>query len=422
VSGRATDAGRKLPADEPLPFDAAVELVRRCVAPLPVEEVPLSEALGRVLAADVVATHAVPPFENSAVDGYAVCAADVTGATPASPVQLAVVGDSVAGGAVPSAMHPGQAVRIMTGAPVPPGADAIVMLEWTESTPALVRVHRPAEPGRFVRRVGEDVAKGETVLARGSSLGPAALGLLASLGRSRVSAYRRPRVGVLATGDELLDVDEELHPGKIRSSNNWTLAGQVHEAGGVVRDLGIARDDRADLAARLAGVTGLDVLITSGGVSVGDRDEVQAVLVELGLERLFWRVASSPGKPLLFGRLGRTLVFGVPGNPVSSMVAFENFVRPTLRRLQGDRRPERLRVRARLDGELTGPKDRRHFARVRLRWSDNGFRVAEVRPHGSGNLRSMVNANALAVLPEGRDRAEAGAWVDVMVISDPDAA
>jgi molybdopterin molybdotransferase len=194
----------------------------------------------------------------------------------------------------------------------------------------------------------------------------------------------------------------------------------VREAGAEVRDLGLVRDDRDELATRLAGASGLDALITTGGVSVGDRDEVQSVLVELGFERVFWRVASSPGKPLLFGRMGGTRVFGLPGNPVSSLVVFENFVRPVLRRMEGDRRPERLRVRARLDGELRGPEDRRHFARVRLRWSGDGFRIAEVRPHGSGNLRSMVNANALAVLPEGCGRANDGDRLEVLVLGEPD--
>ncbi|MGQ0721461.1 MAG: molybdopterin molybdotransferase MoeA [Candidatus Eiseniibacteriota bacterium] len=413
---------KRLHADTPLPFDEAAKLVRGEVVALPAEEVELALAQGRVLAADVVAPHPVPPFENSTVDGYAVRAADVTGASTEHPVELEVLGDSVAGGPPAAALRPGAAVRIMTGAPIPPGADAVVMLEWTQFARDRVRVERPVEPGRAVRRIGEDVAAGAVVLERGTRLGPAAVGMLASLGRERVSVHRRPVVGVLATGDELLAVGDELRPGKIRSSNDWTLRGLVRDAGAEVRDLGLARDDRADLAARLAATAGLDVLITSGGVSVGDRDEVQAVLLDLGFERVFWRVASSPGKPLLFGRLHGALVFGLPGNPVSSMVAFENFVRPALRALEGDRRPGRPRVRARLDGDLRGPEDRRHFARVRLRWSDGGFRIREVGPHGSGNLRSMVEANALAVLPEGCGRASAGEELEVIVLADPDGA
>jgi molybdopterin molybdotransferase len=413
---------KRLRADRPLPFDEAEKLVRAQVVVLPAEEEELGRAYGRVLAADVIAPHPIPPFENSTVDGYAVRATDVAGASAKHPVELEVLGDSVAGGPQTEALRPGTAIRIMTGAAIPPGADAVVMLEWTEFARDRVRVERGVEPGRSIRRVGEDVAAGAVVLERGTRLGPAAVGMLASLGRERVSVHRRPIVGVLATGDELLAVGEELRPGKIRSSNDWTLRGLVREAGAEVRDLGLVRDDPAELAARLSASEGLDVLITSGGVSVGDRDEVQAVLLGLGFERAFWRVASSPGKPLLFGRLHGTLVFGLPGNPVSSMVAFENFVRPAIRALEGDRRPDRLRVRARLDGELRGPDDRRHFARVRLRWSEGGFRISEVGPHGSGNLRSMVNANALAVLPEGRGHAKAGEELEVIVLGDPDGA
>jgi molybdopterin molybdotransferase len=412
---------RRLIVEPPIPFARAVELVRERTPRLPREEVPLAEAAGRVLAADFAAPHPVPPFENSTVDGYAVRAADVAGATAEWPVRLDVVGDVGAGEPGSIRVRSGTAVRIMTGAPLPPGADAVVMLEWTAFTTGTVRVERAVDPGRFIRRVGEDVAAGDVVLAEGSRLGSAAVGVLASLGGARVAVRRRPEVAVLATGDELLDVEEELTPGKIRSSNSWTLAGQAREAGAVVRDLGIARDDPADLAARLERARGCDVLLTSGGVSVGDRDHVRHVLRELGLEEVFWRVAASPGKPLLFGTLGSTLVFGVPGNPVSSMVVFENFVRPALRRMQGDPRPDRPRVQAVLEQAVSGPADRRHFARVRLSWGPGGFRAGEVRPHGSGNLRSMVHANALAVLPEGRDRADAGEAVEVVLLGEPDA-
>jgi molybdopterin molybdotransferase len=412
--------GTRLVADAPISFDEADARVRGEAHALPAETVALADAHGRVLAADIAAPHPVPHFENSTVDGYAVRAADVAGASPDRPVELSVAGEVMAGDAGRATLAPGTALRIMTGAPVPPGADAVVMLEWTEFTPGRVRVEREVEPGRFVRRVGEDIREGDMVLAAGTRIGAAELGVLASLGRTSFPAHRRPRVAVLATGDELLEAHEPLAPGRIRSSNSWTLAAQAREAGAEVRDLGIARDDPADLARRLREGAGADVILTSGGVSVGDRDHVQSVLGGLGFHRIFWRVDASPGKPLLFGKLGSSLVFGVPGNPVSSMVSFENFVRPLLRRLEGDARPGRPRVRAVLSDPVRGPRDRRHFARVRLAWGRDGFIAAEVRPHGSGNLRSMAGANALAVLPEGIDRLERGETAEVMMLGEPD--
>jgi molybdopterin molybdotransferase len=354
------------------------------------------------------------------VDGFAVRAADLAGATAEHPVELRVVATIPAGDPGERTVGPGEAARIMTGAPLPPGADAVVMLEWTSWSEDRVRVERETDAGAAVRRPGEDVDRGEIVLEAGRTLGPAALGVLASVGCARPAVYPRPQVAVLVTGDELLGIDEPLAPGRIRSSNDWTLAGLVREAGGIALELGIAPDDEDELASRIAAGGTADVLLTSGGVSVGDRDRVPAILEAAGFEKIFWRVMASPGKPLLFGRLGKTLVFGLPGNPVSSMVAFENFVRPTLRRLQGDPRPERDRMRARVRGELAGPEDRRHFARVIWSRGRRGPVVREVGPHGSGNLRSMARANGLAVLPEGVARRDEGDEVEVMVLGRPE--
>jgi molybdopterin molybdotransferase len=404
----------------PTPFDEAQRIVRGAASPLGVQQAGLADAWGRVLAERIVAPHAVPPFDNSMVDGFALRAADVAGASPGSPVELEVIGEVAAGDTGDVVISPGTAVRIMTGAPVPPTADGIVMLEWTLPSGSRVRVERETSPGRFIRRAGEDVRAGDVVLEPGRALGAAEAGMLASLGYTVVRVHRRPRVAILVTGDELLAVGEDLAPGKIRSSNNWTIAGQVREAGGEVEDLGIGRDDPRDLARRIGRAGDADVLVTSGGVSVGDHDEVQDVLVAAGLERLLWRVAASPGKPLLFGRLGAMLVFGLPGNPVSSMVCFENFVRPVLRILQGDARPDRPRARARLLEPMRGAESRRHFARVRVACAEGGFVAREVRPLGSGNLRSMVHANGLAIVPEGRAVAEAGESVAVMLLGPPD--
>lgn len=403
------------------PFDEAVRIVRGAVEPLGIRKVGLPVASGRVLAESVVAPHPVPPFDNSMVDGFALRAADTAGAASGSPVELEVVGEVAAGDPGDVTFPPGSAVRIMTGAPVPAAADGIVMLEWTETEGSRVRIFRETSPGRFIRRAGEDTRAGDVVLGPGRTLGAAEIGVLASIGRGTVRVRRRPRVALLVTGDELLGVDDDLVPGKIRSTNNWTIAGQVREAGGELHDLGIGKDDPADLARRIGRASEADVLVTSGGVSVGDHDEVQDVLIASGMERLLWRVAASPGKPLLFGRLGRTLVFGLPGNPVSSMVCFENFVRPVLRLLQGDSRPDRPRVRATVLEAIRGPESRRHFARVRVAVDAEGFTVREVGPRGSGNLSSMARANGLAIVPEGRAVAEKGERVTVVLLGAPDA-
>ena len=415
-----TSPRQRLDPERVTPFADAVTLVSSRVRALPAERVPLGAAAGRVLAETIHAPHALPPFDNSMVDGWALRVADVREASAAHPAELRVAGTVAAGDAPSIAVERGTAVRIMTGAAVPATADGIAMLEWTSWDQEHVRVERSVEPGQFIRRAGEDLSAGDTVFERGTRLGSAHVGVLGSLGQASVPVHRSPTVGVLVTGDELLTVHDELAPGRIRSSNDFVLLAAVREAGGLAVDLGVARDDRSDLRARLEGGRACDVLVTSGGVSVGDHDEVQAVLLEMGLERVFWRIASSPGKPLLFGTLGRCLVFGLPGNPVSTAVAFENFVRPTIRRLEGDAHPERARVRARALAPIAGPGPRRHFARVRLSWTSDGWVAREVGPRGSGNLRSMAHANGLAILPEEIARVEANEFVDVVCLGMPD--
>lgn len=410
----------KTGAPEPHPFDEAKQRVRQEIAPLGLEEVDLDVAYDRVLAEPVRATHRLPPFTNSAVDGWAVRAADIAAASPGNPVRLAIVAHSVAGRAAGVRVGPGEAVRIMTGGPMPDGADALVMQEHAEWDERHVHIREAARPGHHVRPAGEEAEVGDEVLAPGRPLTPAAVGMLASLGVPRVRVHMRPRVDVLATGDELLEAHDALAPGKIRSSNDRTLVGQVRAAGAIARRMALAADDLDVLVERIEAARAADVLVTSGGVSVGDRDFLDAALTRLGFRRIFWRVASSPGKPLLFGRLGGTLVFGLPGNPVSSMVAFENFVRPALRMLQGDVQPERPRTIARAAAAISGPRNRRHFARVRLAHDGSDWIAREVGPKGSGNLRSMADANALAIVPEGLDRVEAGERVEVMLLGMPD--
>ncbi len=399
-----------------MPYDEAARIVRAETGRLPSERVTLGEALGRVLAEAVVAADSVPPFDASIVDGFAVRAADVASARADAPVELRIVREIPAGAFWQGPIEPGECARVSTGAALPSGTDAVIPLEWTSWDDANVVVERSAASGANIRRWGEDVRAKEPLLDAGIMLRPQEVGLLAAAGVSRVLVARRPRVAILCTGSELLAPEEPLSPGRIRSSNHLTLAGQVQEAGGVPLDCGIARDDPGALVSMLAAVRDADVVITSGGVSVGDHDPVKHAFETVGVRRLFWRVAASPGKPVYFGRWGDALVFGLPGNPVSSMVSFECFVRGALRRMQGDVNPERGRVRARLAHDLRGAGARRHFARVTLRSTENGFVASEVGPHGSGNLRSMVRAHALAIVPEGTDVLPEGTVVQVIVL------
>ncbi len=406
----------RLVSEEPISFDEAVRRVRASTRVLGTEEVALRGALGRVLAEPLSVPHDVPPFECSMVDGFAVRSEDVAAAGEEAPVALRVAGAVPAGTVWGNPIEGGTCVRLFTGSALPPGADAVVMFEWTSWDEAHAYVERPAPPGANVRSRGADLREGETALEAGATLRPQELGMLASIGAVRVRVGRRPRVALLMTGDELLGPDEALRPGAIRSANQETLAAQATLAGADPIDLGIARDDPAELARAIERGRGADVIVTSGGVSVGDHDEVRAAFERAGVERVFWRVAMSPGKPVLFGTWNGALVFGLPGNPVSSMVAFECFVRPALRRMQGDREPERVHVPARLAAAMRGAGTRRHFARVNVERRGAELVAIEVEPKGSGNLRSMVRANGLAVVPEGTQTLRAGEIVDVLLL------
>jgi molybdopterin molybdotransferase len=406
---------RRLESESIVAFAEAERIVLAATPPVSTEIVDLDSAYGRVLAQSITANDSIPPFDASMVDGFAVRAQDVASASPSLPVELPIVENIPAGATPARRIEPGICARIFTGSMLPPGADAVVMMEWASWDESLVRITKGAQAGQHVRRAGEDVRSGDRVLDPGVTLRPQEVGLLASLGFTSVTVAKKPRVAILMTGDELLSPGAPLTPGKIRSSNRHTLAGQIRDAGGDVLDLGTARDDAVEIERALQRGKEADVLITSGGVSVGDHDEVKEVFDRLGMERLFWRVAASPGKPVLFGRWGKVIVFGLPGNPVSSMISFECFVRPLLRRMQGDRSADRWRVRAKLEGDMRGAGPRRHFARVHVHPDGEGFAASEVGPKGSGNLRSMVHANGLAIIPEGTDVQPAGSIVEVML-------
>jgi len=397
--------------------DARARVLAAC-RPLPPRAVPLGDALGRVLAEPVVSGVDVPPFPNTAMDGFAVRAADTAGA----PVRLEVVG-TLAAGADPGSLTvgPGQAVRIMTGAPLPAGADAIVMVERTTTEGDVVTVEVAAATGDHIRSAGDDLRAGQTVFETGAVLTPGHLGVLASLGRSEVVVFPAARVGVLSTGDELVDGSGPLRPGQIRDSNRPTLLAMVREAGAEAVDLGTARDDEGAIRSKLEeGLATCDAVVTSGGVSVGDFDYVKGVLDRIG-HMDWWQVAIRPAKPFAFGVAGpgATPVFGLPGNPVSSMVSFEMFVRPGLRRMMGhpDGRLLRPTVEAVADEALPRRRDGKlHLDRVIATQGGDG-RV-HVRPSGgqaSHLLRAMALANALALIPDG-DGVAGGGAVTVMLL------
>jgi molybdopterin molybdotransferase len=400
-----------------LSVEEALERVLGAFHPLEPERVPILEVLGRVLAGDVHADVDVPPHANSSMDGYAVRAADTAGAGRRAPVRLRVVGELAAGYVTGTAVAPGTAIRIMTGAPIPPGADAVVRVEDTAAAGEWVEVCAEVPVDQYVRPAGEDVRRGEVVLRRGTIIRPQEVGMLATLGQSQVPVTRRPRVAILATGDEVVEIDAPLAPGKIRNANSFSNAAQVVKHGGTPVMLGIARDRVEELTEKIsAGLAqGVDLFLTSGGVSVGDFDLVKDVLAAEG-EINFWRVRMKPGKPLAFGRIGGVPVLGLPGNPVSVMVSFEMFVRPAILKMLGVPRWERPTVEATLMDGVKHKDSRRHYLRVRVEAHEGGYRAYLTGGQGSGILSSMVKANGLAIIPEDWTHAEAGARVSVILL------
>jgi molybdopterin molybdotransferase len=351
------------------------------------------------------------------MDGYAVRAADTLGGGSETPVPLHIIGELPAGRVPEQAVTRGTAIRIMTGAPLPPGADAVVKVENTEVEGEYVQVFTTVEAGNYVRLAGEDVREGALVLHRGTRLRPQEVGMLAALGHEEVRVTRKPRVAILATGDELVAIDQPLAPGRIRDANSYSNAAQVIEHGADPIMLGIARDRVEELTAKIqAGLEQkVDLFLTSGGVSVGDFDLVKDVLAAHG-QMDFWRVRMKPGKPLAFGHVNGVPVLGLPGNPVSVMVSFEMFVRPALMTMQGARDWRRPTAVATLMDGIKHKDERRHFVRTRLVWEDGEYHAYLTGAQGSGILSSMVKANALAIIPEEWDHAPAGTRVQVMML------
>jgi molybdopterin molybdotransferase len=378
---------------------------------MPAENVPLADALDRVLAENVTGSEPVPAFDNSAMDGYAVRAADTDGASPEAPVSLRVVGESRAGRPAGIEVPVGEAIAISTGAVVPAGADAVVRVEDTRFADGAVAITAEASAGLNIRRAGEDIRPGEALLKPGAELGAAELGVLASVARGSARCARRPRVAVLSTGDELIGPEEPSFPGAVRNSNAYSVPPLVLRAGGEVERVGRIADDPLATREALAAALGADVVVVCGGVSVGEHDHVRPALAELGAREVFWGVALRPGKPTWFGTVEDKLVFGLPGNPVSAMVTFLLFARPAIRAMLGARDAER-RVTAVLDEAYAKRPGRAHAIRVRLELADDGWHARPTKEQGSHVLTSMLGADALAFLPAERGDFEAGERVE----------
>ncbi len=389
---------------------------------LPEERVAILDAVGRVLARDAVAPLAMPPWRNSAMDGYAVLADDIAGATAERPVRLRVNETVPAGGFPSRATISGEATRIMTGAPLPDGADSVVRVEDTDGGVEAVEIRNARDAHKNIRARGEDYNDGDVVLAAGDSLGPAQIGVLASMGMGSVDAYRRPRVALVSSGDELVDLDrfdEVLAGRKIVTSNSYTLTALVRSAGGEPKDHGVAPDDPDALRARVQAALESDLIITSAGASVGEYDYVRQVLSSLGAELKFWRVRMRPGAPLGFGIVRGVPWIGLPGNPVSAMVTFELFVRPAIRKMLGARRLFRRPVPAVLEEPISIQARLTHFLRAVLRVREDGrLGVRLTGPQGSAILTSMAKANALLVVPEERQSAAAGEVMNAIPLGD----
>jgi molybdopterin molybdotransferase len=398
--------------------EEALKKILAAISPLGLEKVNILDAMGRVIGEDVYAGRAIPPKDNSAMDGYALRMEDTRGASEITPAMLEVVEEIPAGSIPEKRIGPGQAARIMTGAPVPEGADAVVRVEDTRKEDGQVAILVKAKHGQDIRLAGEDVQPGEKVISRGEVIRPAEVGMLAALGRSFVSVNQRPLVAIVATGDELTDIDETPSPWKIVNSNSYSLAALVLDCGAVPLQIGIARDRRDDLAAKFRAAIRADLIVSSGGVSVGDYDLVKEVMKEEGNRMQFWQIAMKPGRPLAFGMLGEVPFVGLPGNPVSAMVSFEQFIRPAILKMMGHVNLFRQTVRARLGEDINKRSGIRHFIRARIQRDGDLYTVVTTGDQGSGILKSMVRANGLIILPEEVTTVQAGGMVTVQLLDD----
>lgn len=398
---------------EYLAVSAAQECILQTSLTLGVETVKLEEALGRVLAEDIRANRDLPPYDVSAMDGFAVRSTDLGGASTV----LEIVEDIKAGDMPGKTMQPGQCARIMTGAPMPQGADAVIRVEDTQPQSGRnVQIMRAVKPGNDIRPQGENMRNGDVVLNAGMEITPGVIGVLATVKAAQMQVYRRPRVAILSTGNELEGMNEPVDPNKIPDANSYALLAQVQALGVQPVLLGIARDDPDELTQYLQRGLEYDVLLVSGGTSVGVHDYVRPTMEKLGVEMKFWRVAIRPGHPLAFGKTSATMVFGLPGNPVSSMVCFEEFVAPALRSMMGNTRLYRRTVGARLAHAIKIRPGRTEFVRVQLTRDTTGYVATATGTQSSGVLLSMAKADGLLVISSSSSGAEAGELVTVQLL------
>ena len=411
-----------------LNVDTALDNILDNMKTLAAETVSLPEAHSRVIAEDIISSIALPPFDNSAMDGYAIYSEDSIAASQSSPVALPVAMDILAGSAPDKQLQRGQAARIMTGAPIPAGANAVIPVEdtdddWTKgessAAPDRVRLFRRLRCGENIRRAGENIARGDMVMRAGTVIGPAQIGMLAGIGCAKIAVIRQPKVVILSSGDELVDIHHRLEPGKIRDTNSYTLAGLVRQAGGIPIRLPIAADTLQSIRAlyRRALEINPDMVISTAGVSVGAADLVRTVMDELG-DIDFWRINMRPGKPLAYGTLRGVPFFGLPGNPVSTMVTFEVLVRPALAKIAG-RAVKQRKVKATIADDMRSD-GRRSYNRVTLHQGADGLSARSTGIQSSGALMSMVLADGLAVIPEGTTMVAAGTTLDVILLRDVD--
>lgn len=410
-----------------LSVDDALARILAQVNSLSAEKRPLLDTLGQTLAEDIVSTFDIPPHDNVAMDGYAVKALDISAASSDSPSRLRIIGELPAGVAPEQAVEVGTAIRVMTGASLPPGADTVVPFELTSeqrqgrevAVSSAISIYDPPPIGANIRLAGEDIRSGRLVLATGTELRPAEIGVIASMGLPSVNVHRRPRVSILSTGNELLHPGEPMVAGKIYDSNTYSLAALVRRYGGEPMVLGIALDEVNDIRARVKAGLEADLLLTSAGVSKGDYDVVKDVLAAEGAVE-FWQVAIKPGRPMAFGLIGGIPHVGLPGNPVASIVAFEQFVRPAMLKMLGRRRLHKPEIEAVFHGRVTNSDHRRCFARVRVVEEEDQMHAYSAGPQGSGVLTSMAYANGLAVVPEELGVAEDGAILRVQMLEWPE--
>ena len=386
--------------------------------PLGLEKINILEARKRVIGEDIFAPHNIPSADNSAMDGYAVRHIDTKGATQDKPLHFKIIEDIPAGKVALKKIKKGEAARIMTGAVIPEGADSVIRQEDTKKNGKTVIIYTSAKKGQNIRFAGEDVQKGELVVNKGSALRPADIGMLAALGKAFISVYQKPRVAIMSTGDELVDIETNPPLGKIINSNSYSLAAQVLECGGIPIMLGISKDKKIDLQEKFKTALHADVIISSGGVSVGDFDFVKDVMGEIGNAMHFWQVAMRPGKPLAFGAIESVPLFGLPGNPVSAMVSFEQFVRPSLLKMQGHKKIFRQTAKAICAEEIQKSAGFKHFIRAIVKKEKNQYIASITGDQGSGILKSMVMANALIVIGENETRIKKGSQVTIQLLDD----